>query len=281
MKSYFNNEEYIYIKSFLRTNPSEALIRTEEYIKKYPNDYIAGVFYSKVLKVLGSFSEALYVLGNIEERYTSNKKLFNDFAKYNIIEEKVLYNKLRCLSYLEDFDKVEELLNENRKYLINPKFGYFGNLVKYSKMENINFNASYRLEQLFNYSDEEFLSHISKHMYSRVEDYDVISTFNEDFPFDKVFYEVKKKILFCKAYYFGTYEDVYIFKYDKCGVTSGRVSDYFLVITFHNTNKYISMYPCNSSSNFNYVYLNYLKIPSTSNVKRLSQIDKFNMKYKK
>lgn len=178
MKSYFNNEEYIYIKSFLRTNPSEALIRTEEYIKKYPNDYIAGVFYSKVLKVLGSFSEALYVLDNIEERYTSNKKLFNDFAKYNIIEEKVLYNKLRCLSYLEDFDKVEELLNENRKYLINPKFGYFSNLVKYSKMENINFNASYRLEQLFNYSDEEFLSHISKHMYSRVEDYDVISTFN-------------------------------------------------------------------------------------------------------
>lgn len=219
MKSYFNNEEYIYVKSFLRTNPSEALIRTEEYIKKYPNDYIAGVFYSKVLKVLGSFSEALYVLGNIEERYTSNKK--------------------------------------------------------------INFNASYRLEQLFNYSDEEFLSHISKHMYSRVEDYDVISTFNEDFPFDKVFYEVKKKILFSKAYYFGTYEDVYIFKYDKCGVTSGKVSDYFLVITFHNTNKYISMYPCNSSSNFNYVDLNYLKIPSTSNVKRLSQIDKFNMKYKK
>ena len=81
MKSYFNNEEYIYIKSFLRTNPSEALIRTEEYIKKYPNDYIAGVFYSKVLKVLGSFSEALYVLGNIEERYTSNKKLFNDGKK--------------------------------------------------------------------------------------------------------------------------------------------------------------------------------------------------------
>lgn len=148
-------------------------------------------------------------------------------------------------------------------------------------MENINFNASYRLEQLFNYSDEEFLSHISKHMYSRVEDYDVISTFNEDFPFDKVFYEVKKKILFCKAYYFGTYEDVYIFKYDKCGVTNGKVSDYFLVITFHNTNKYISMYPCNSSSNFNYVDLNYLKIPSTSNVKRLSQIDKFNMRYKK
>lgn len=271
----------IYIKSFLRTNPSEALIRTEEYIKKYPNDYFAGVFYSKVLKVLGSFSEALYVLGNIEERYTSNKKLFNDFVKYNIIEEKVFYNKLRCLSYLEDFDKVEELLNENRKYLINPKFGYFSNLVKYSKMENINFNASYRLEQLFNYSDEEFLSHISKHMYSRVEDYDVISTFNEDFPFDKVFYEVKKKILFSKAYYFGTYEDVYIFKYDKCGVTNGKVSDYFLVITFHNTNKYISMYPCNSSSNFNYVDLNYLKIPSTSNVKRLSQIDKFNMKYKK
>ena len=236
MKSYFNNEEYIYVKSFLRTNPSEALIRIEEYIKKYPNDYIAGVFYSKVLKVLGYFSEALYVLDNIEERYTSNKKLFNDFAKYNLIEEKVLYNKLRCLSYLEDFDKVEELLNENKKYLINPKFGYFSNLVKYSKMENINFNASYRLEQLFNYSDEEFLSHISKHMYSRVEDYDVISTFNEDFPFDKVFYEVKKKILFCKAYYFGAYEDVYIFKYDKCGVTNGKVSDYFLVITFHNTN---------------------------------------------
>ena len=48
MKSYFNNEEYIYVKSFLRTNPSEALIRTEEYIKKYP--IVVDIPAKKVIK---------------------------------------------------------------------------------------------------------------------------------------------------------------------------------------------------------------------------------------
>ena len=175
MKSYFNNEEYIYIKSFLRTNPSEALIRTEEYIKKYPNDYIAGVFYSKVLKVLGSFSEALYVLGNIEERYTSNKKLFNDFAKYNIIEEKVLYNKLRCLSYLEDFDKLidsgrlEFFLHEQN--MIIKESTYYENL---SEIENN--EEEIRNDSRCCYTEDDYFIDIS-----RTYDYDDVLTLIHEF----------------------------------------------------------------------------------------------------
>ena len=42
------------------------------------------------------------------------------------------------------------------------------------------------------------------------------------------------------------------------------------------------MYPCsNTSSNLEYVDLNYLKETENKNIKRLSQIDKFNKRFNK
>lgn len=59
-------------------------------------------------------------------------------------------------------------------------------------------------------------------------------------------------------------------------------TNYFIVVTFHNTPYLISMYPCsNTSNNLEYVDLNYLKETNNKNIKRLSQIDKFNKRFNK
>ena len=280
MNYYFDKQEYQYAKLFFKVNPYTCKTQMENYINKYQKDYVAKIYYSKILKVLGNFQSAYELLNNQETIVMCDKKLSNDFNKYRTILDKILYQKLRCLCYLEKFDEVEKLLFENKKFTQTFKYSYFYNLVNYSKLKSLDFEG-YRLSQLFNYSDEDFLDHIKKHMYQTVEDYDVVSTFNTNFPFEKVFNEVKKNILFSKAYYYGTYEDIYIFKYDKCGVTNGKETDYFLVATFHNTNKYISMYLAEENLRIDYIDLNYLKISNNNNVKRLSQIDKFNSRYKK
>ena len=280
MNYFFDKEEYQYAKTFFKNNPYICKALVEDYMNKYPNDYVAKIYYAKILKVLGEFSTSYDSLRQIESIVSSDKKLFNDYTKYNRVLEKILYQKLRCLSYLENFDEIERLLEENKECTLTNKYNYFRNLLIYSKMKTIDFIGGYRLEQLFNYSDTEFLNHIKKHLYQTVEDYDIASTFNVDFPFDKVFTEIKKNILFSKAYYYGTYEDIYFFKYDKCGNINMKSTDYFLVVTFHNTNKYISMYPANENSNFDCIDLNYLKISNETNIKRMSQIDKFNNRYK-
>ena len=73
---------------------------------------------------------------------------------------------------------------------------------------------------------------------------------------------------------------MYVFKYDNCGKHDNKIANYFKIICFHNTQDYITMFPCSNCENLPYVDLNYLvnsnDIPK---VKTLSQIEKFNKRY--
>ena len=101
--------------------------------------------------------------------------------------------------------------------------------------------------------------------------------FNEDFPVSKVLEELKKYIPSKKSI-FSMYADKYTFKYDFCGRVNNKVSDFFRVVTFHNENKLLTMYPVSYGSELDYIDLNYLKEEKNS-IKRLSRIDKFNQRY--
>ena len=69
--------------------------------------------------------------------------------------------------------------------------------------------------------------------------------------------------------YYDNLEDNYIFKYGK---------SYYKVICLHNTYNIIYIEIINNGFNYNYIDLTY--IDYNSNIKRLSQIDKFNKRYK-
>ena len=69
--------------------------------------------------------------------------------------------------------------------------------------------------------------------------------------------------------YYDNLEDNYIFKYGK---------SYYKVICLHNTYNIIYIEIINNGFNYNYIDLTY--IDYNSNIKRLSQIDRFNKRYK-
>ena len=80
----------------------------------------------------------------------------------------------------------------------------------------------------------------------------------------QAFIKVKKYIPSNKALFSRFYEDLYTFKYDECGIDKENTTDYFKVICFHNSDKFITMFPCAEGRELEYVDLNYL-IPNDDN----------------
>ena len=80
--------------------------------------------------------------------------------------------------------------------------------------------------------------------------------------------------------YSGFFTSVYVFKYDNCGYDTEQAVNYFKVVCFNNSKNFITMCPSADCENLPYTDLNYLK-DKKINIKRLSQVDKFNQKYKK
>lgn len=113
------------------------------------------------------------------------------------------------------------------------------------------------------YLDTEMFSYLNKQ----------IKEYKEEAFFDHI-----KKYIPSNRNIFYLYVDKYVFKYDFCGRSSGKVSDYFRVIALHNSNEFLTMYPINFGNELDYIDLNYLRKEKDS-IKRLCRIDKFNQKY--
>ena len=91
--------------------------------------------------------------------------------------------------------------------------------------------------------------------------------------------EIKKYIPSDKIFYPGFYEDLYVFRYDRCGKEKNKTTDFIKVYAFHNTTDLITIVPASSLDNMPYVDLNYMIENDNANVKRLSQIDRFNKRF--
>lgn len=277
----YNKNVYNYGKNNIKYNPSVSKRVFEEYLEMYPKDYFAYIYYSKVLINLGYFNDALKVLKCVKEEALIDNKFNNNTEIFNYFMQEVDYNTLRIYCYLDKFEDVIKFLNTYTYYLEIKRFKFILYIAKIKLgLYKKNNNTGYKCNQLLNYSESEFLKHISKHLESNIGE--SVSTFNESFDVEKVLNEVKKYIQNGKCYYYECYSDSYIFKFDNCGMFDNKNTNYFIVVTFHNTPYLISMYPCsNTSSNLEYVDLNYLKETENKNIKRLSRIDKFNKRFNK
>lgn len=140
--------------------------------------------------------------------------------------------------------------------------------------------GSYRLNQMLNYHESEFLKHVKRHMafYNRNSKLPNSSIFNIDFPFEMIYQEIKKYIPSDKKLILGFFDSTYFFKYNNCGTVNKIPTDYFLVKCF-NSNDYITMCPIINGESLPYVDLNYLKSEQIKKSKTISQIDKFNRRY--
>ena len=268
MQKFFDKWEFDEIKKIMDYDKVIAKNKCEFYLQKYPMDYFAQVFYANILICFGQIEKAREIMNYaLSEAY--NSLGFEKNKIDSLIRNIKLYN-LRILSYENKYDEIFDYLKENTD-LVNA-YGFdtfieFLNLhLKKVTVDRRNM-ISYVNRQAYEYFENDFLYHVDKHMFRENGPKLSPAIFCKGFPFDK-----------SKRIFEGFFADRYTFKFDNCGTNRGKNVDYFDVICFHDTNNIITMYPVNSNGSMA-IDLNYLNEKEIRYTRKLSQIDKFNMRY--
>ncbi len=283
-EEYFNCWEYSDSKSIIMSNPLLAAEKFKQYIEKYPKDYFSYISYANILLTLGNIKEAENVI-KLGSNLANENINFKNSNKYRDFLENLNYVLLRLLAYNENYNKLYEYCINNpeeirKKDLISQ---FLFSKIKCGLIdENEISKLPYKASQLYNYNEVLFLEHEKKHLKSDETSYDtnISSVFNIDFPFEKVLKEIKRNLNLSNRYYYGFFEDKYFFRYDGCGESFHKNADYFEVITIHNTSNILTIYPSLDGKYHNFVDLSYLSLKDVP-TRKLSQIDKFNMRYKR
>ena len=282
---YFDCWEFRHIFHLIETNPNEAKLQMEDYLKNFPYDHSAYTYYAYVLIVLGYFDEAEQVLENVKMTYVNDANFMKDKKKVKLISENIIFNTFKLLSYQGRYKELLDFCKENmqiiRKLKLNSLDFYCKKKLGIKCPETIE-KFSYLFRQIDNYSEDDFLDHIKKHLADFNQDVDEPNeyVFVPDFPLTEVLSEVKKHIGSDKKLFSGFYEDLYIFRYDCCGRVKNKLVNYFRVVALNGTDNFITMFPADDCETMPYIDLNHLSQKNENpKVKKLSQIDKFNQRY--
>lgn len=284
MLKYFNRFEIKKIIDIMNDDPITAKYMFEDYLKRYPRDYSAHIFYASTLITLGDFNSAEKILEHIQI-LTDNDHNFDNFSdKKKLFEKDLLFTKLRLLSYQGKADEIEAIYDEYYQKVLDADIHglLFYSKKLQNKLSNISRDKqSYLFKQMLEYHWDDCFEHIKKHLSDYNLDYDnyKISVFIPNFPINEICNEIRKYIPSSKCTCPGFFEDVYLFKYTGCGKFNYRTTDYFEVVCFHGTADIITIYPVIINPNRDYIDLEYMKKDTHSKVRKISQIDKFNKRY--
>ena len=141
------------------------------------------------------------------------------------------------------------------------------------KLNCINNNeySSYSESQTINYDEKKAIEHIIDHHILN----ESFSSFNEEINIESLFHDVKTRLDEGVVFYCDTF-DRYILKYDNIGYEDEKVINQLEIITIPNTKNIITMYPSKNIPNYD---LEEEDKEVKKAPKRLSQIDKFNLRY--
>ena len=220
-----------------------------------------------------------YMMGKIaiiDKQWLKALEYFNKVEKRNNTAYRdVLFKKCCVYAKLNEIDKLEEMLNELDSLNIYGKYdGIIRKMHTYvsdRKYHNIEVNdsMSYVELQIINYDKERAIEHIKLHQKpdSTKENH---SIFSDNINIENLYEEVLDH-LNDETFHDSNLVDCYILNYPNVGYCEDKISDLLKVITLPNTKEIVTMYP--------YVK-NKALLKSKPKVKKLSQIDKFNQKYK-
>lgn len=255
---YYDKWEFIQALDLFENNPLESKRLFEIYLLKYPKDYSAYTYYCSTLVCLGEFEKAEKELNYVEKIFIHHKH-FIDQQKIESFEQKILFIKIKLLTYTKRYEELYKVLCNCPKEYMKPIFFYCKKQIGLLDLNRRGPN-SYLFRQINNYSEKDFLEHIQKHLadYNMLEDKRNSNIFVPDFPLYKVIEEIKKYIPSNNRTYPGFFENVYIFKYNGCGREDNKLVDYFKVICLHDTQEFITMCPVSKCENLPYIDLNYL-----------------------
>lgn len=280
---YFDTWEFKKALANLDFNPFESVVKLENYLSKYPKDYSMRAYYSYSLITVGEFNKARKILEQLEKEAFKDPQFVRQTDKVESLRKNIIFNKMRFLSYIEKYDDLYNFYLNNKKRIIDMDINEvaFYSCIKAGKLDpNVRENHRYLFRQILEYKESDFLDHIQKHLadYNAGLEEPNKNIFSSKFPLDKVLKEIEKHFDSMKALYTGFFEDTYIFKYDACGRADDRLVDCFKVVCFHNTKNIITMCPVSNANNLPSKDLNYMV---EEKVKMVSQIDKFNKRFKR
>lgn len=263
---------------------SELLAKA--YAKK--NDYENAEKYYKnadtsEIKTKSNLAKVELAKGNFEkaEEYLSHICV----NKENVNSSYTVYYLLILIKFrLKKYDEAQYMINIIKD---NIDLNYIDQKNVYFELRRIDLyirNANkeiielddlvYTERQMVSYRDDDALRHITKHHITNAN----TSAFYENIDVNEVYEYAKEKIKEETAIYDSMF-DKYIIKYNNIGfnVKNGDNVNQLTILTLPDTDKIITMYPCDGSESI--FTIEEFEPKEKPKVKKLSQIEKFNKKY--
>lgn len=282
-KNHFNNLAFRKAIKIVNSDPYRAKTLYEEYLNEYPNDYMAWAFYASLLITLKEFDKAEDIIRNIEERVFKDGHIQDEFNQKHNDESRILFSKIRLMSYRGQYKELLEFLNENEELLsqFNLKELKLYCEVKLGINTQEREENSYLARQIIKYDKLDMKVHANYNTadYNAEQPVPRENVFSEDFPIYTIFEHLDFYLPSDNALCTGVLADWYYFKWDCCGKENNKITNFFKVVTFHDTADIISICPVLEGENLPYVDLNYLKPKEEVQQKKKSRVDRFYQRY--
>lgn len=260
-------------KLFKERKYSEVIKLASIYLESFPNDQIIRFMRAKSYRSLCKFDEAIEDLKyNLSVKYNEHSLTELYFLYYYLnryqeaIELLPLVYKTRCINAYSV--SISELVMKKE----------LGIDVKVSKGDKCDYIRS----QIFNYSTTSALTHIQGHIPTETEDFSK-SYFNKDVDLEYLFKVVRENINSSKKYNTEETLELHHFAIPNVGYQGNNICNFIKVVVIPNTNKIITMYPVVSVDYDCLIDIDCDKLfkREPQRVKKISQIDKFNARYKR
>lgn len=231
-------------------------------VNVYNRNYDKAInYFDKLIKKNEENSEYVYYSAILEKIYILIKydKLDDIINLYNeFLKDAKCYNNKSEIELISDY--------------INIKLGNLDKII----------NKNYRVNQLISFNYNKAIEHIKNHCQSD-DNKKYHSVFNENIKIEPL-YKLIQTLLNKETFIRNNVHDAYVIYYPNIGFCNDEKLDYLKVITNPNSKDIITMYPIQTR----FIHSNCLEtieeeiVPTQreNKVKRLTQIEKFNQKYK-
>lgn len=235
------------------------------FLEEYPNDEYGRFFESRLLRQANLFEDALQILNDLDA-----DKNFG-----------IVIDKIKCFIELKRYEEALDLSSRYENKCNNKEMMDYCKRVRVfaSTKLGIELNSSmysYVEAQTICYTKDKTIDYIKHEMpkYCFKENISISDI-------EKIMDEIKE-VLSKSKYYFNiaTLTDTYLFEYPEIGEYENQTVNILKVVTTHDTNNIIMLYPNVEKKNLSYEKINENpKIELKVKQKRISQIDKFNARY--
>lgn len=286
-KEFFNQVYFDKIQKNCWLNPISSLADIENYIEQYPKDYMAQYLLVKQLILLEKYEEAEKLLEETDKRV--NEHIINDEHRKNTLKMSLAYCKTKLDLVKGDWEQAlkdakfyeatvkstDHTLSESTASNIVPFVIY-----KLGKERSI---QNYYSDQLYDYSFELFKSHVKENHQDENPEIDDQSKFYDYIDTDVIFDEAKRLLPSFKRYFKGVSDESIFIKYDSCGRSRNKDSNFIEICIAYGTDMMITSYPKREIGEYEYLDFNYLKekVEGKQEIKnnQLSRSQKFFNKY--